>query len=105
MLTPDQVQAIVARYDESATKVAADLGLTAYQVRNTWHWAKKAGMITKSKAPKPLSAVELQRIETYHKADHSVGTIAKMLDRPIGTVGCAISNLQERGVLKRRYGV
>jgi len=105
MLTPDQVQTIIARYDESATKVAADLGLTAYQVRNTWHWAKKAGMITKSKAPKPLSAVELQRIETYHKAGHSVSTIAKMLDRPLGTVGCAISKLQEKGVLKRRYGV
>lgn len=105
MLTPDQVQAIVARYDESATKVAADLGLTAYQVRNTWHWAKKVGVITKSKAPKPLTLVELQRIETYHKAGHAVGAIAKMLDRPIGTVGCAISKMQEKGVLKRRYGV
>lgn len=105
MLTPDQVQTIIARYDESATKVAADLGLTAYQVRNTWHAAKAAGLITQSKAPKPLSAVELQRIEMYHKADHTVGTIAKMLDRPLGTVGCAISRLQEKGVLKRRYGV
>lgn len=105
MLTPDQVQAIVARYDESATKVAADLRLTAYQVRNTWHWAKKAGMITKSKAPKPLTPVELQRIEMYHKAGQAVGQIAEMLDRPIGTVGCAISKMQEKGVLKRRYGV
>lgn len=105
MITPDQVQTIVARYDESATKVAADLSLTVYQVRNTWHWAKKAGMITKSKAPKPLSVVELQRIETYHKAGHAVSTIAKMLDRPIGTVGCAIRKMQEKGVLKRRYGV
>lgn len=41
----------------------------------------------------------------YHKAGQAVGTIAKMLDRPIGTVGCAISKMQERGVLKRRYGV
>ena len=105
MLTPDQVQAIVARYDESATKVAADLRLTAYQVRNTWHWAKKAGMITKSKAPKPLTLVELQRIEMYHKAGQAVGQIAKILDRPIGTVGCAINKMQEKGVLKRRYGV
>lgn len=104
MLTPDQVQAIIARYDESATKVAADLGLSTYVVYNTWHAAREAGIITKSKAPKPLSAVELQRIETYHKAGHSVGTIAKMLDRPIGTVGCAINKLQAKGVLKRRYG-
>ena len=104
MITPDQIQAVVARYDEAASKVAADLGLSTSVVYNTWHAAREAGLITKSKAPKPLTTVELQRIETYHNCRKTVREIAEMLDRPIGTVGCAINKLQAKGVLKRRYG-
>jgi transposase-like protein len=105
MLTPDQIQAIVDRYDESATKVAAALGLTAYQVRNTWHQAKKDRRITKSKAPRPLTADELRTIEDAHKAGVKVAEIAKRLDRPVGTVGCAIHKLQQKKVLAYRYDV
>lgn len=103
MMTDEQKAAVIARYSESATKVADALGLTPYQVRNTWHAAKVAGLITESKAPRPLSKVEKCRLVMYHKAGHTVDSIARMLDRPRGTVGSAIQRLQEAGVLRRRY--
>lgn len=105
MLTAAQTEEIISRYAESARKVAESMNISSCQVYNVWHAARRAGVITESKAPRPLSAVEKQRIIMYHRRRKTVAEIAEMLERPVGTIGCAIQRLQEQGVLERRYGV